>query len=237
MNSSRSSSPAATSSSSPPFPAFGCCLRGEKVFLRRLETRDIDFLYTWENDPEVWQYGDCGAEALSEGERFSREVLREFIENQQYDISRTGQIRFVICRVENRSDHGISHFPEASSSSKFSPDKTPVFIDDPVGFIDIFDYDPLKLSAGTGILICKKSDRGCGYGSEALDLVCEYAVNFLKICELWCTVRADNFSSARLFRGKDFAIINAEQKAAGESGVGCEEVLLRKIFKSRMFQS
>ena len=78
---------------------------GVKVRLRGLEAGDLEFLYRWENAPEVWQYGDCGSgaestsgdsvngvcvaddtEAGAPRERFSRDELRKFIENQQYDI-------------------------------------------------------------------------------------------------------------------------------------------------------
>ena len=31
---------------------------GEKVYLRLPNEKDIDILYIWENDPEIWEAGD-----------------------------------------------------------------------------------------------------------------------------------------------------------------------------------
>ena len=57
-------------------------LRGQNIHLRALEPSDVEAMYRWENDPAVW--GVSGTVAP-----FSREILRAFIEQQQYDIWRT----------------------------------------------------------------------------------------------------------------------------------------------------
>lgn len=178
-------------------------LTGEKVCLRTLVQGDLEFLYLWENDRSVWQYGDCGffeSEGVADDligdaavtagacssrstERFSREQLRRFIENQQYDISETGQIRFVICRRDTdciERDGGA------------------------VGFIDIFDLDPVELSADVGILICDPVNRRRGYGCEAVVLASEYAHRIVGLHELRCTVAADNTASMALFTAAGF---------------------------------
>ena len=193
----------------PLFPAAGV-----KVYLRTLEAEDLDYLYRWENDPEVWQYGDCGVDPVSAlaqergkhvlhfpstGERFSREVLRHFIENQQYDVLRTGQVRLVICR---RDIAGTGT---------------------PVGFIDLFDLDFARLRAGVGILVCDPADRRKGYGREALELAVEYARRILGLCELWCSIDAGNVASLALFAAAGFVRTNAEYAGNAEcllSGAG-----------------
>lgn len=180
------------------------------VSLRRLEPDDLEYLHRWENDPEVWQYGDCGADERGTavidgaacdtrsdpsvvGERFSRSSLRRFIENQQHDICLTGQQRLVIC-VRNTS------VPRIEPDTFGAPNT-----DTPVGFVDLFDFDPLNSSAGVGILICDPSHRGNGYGREALKLAMEYAGRILEIRTLWCTVAADNHASIALFSDAGFA--------------------------------
>ena len=188
-------------------------LTGEKVCLRRLQPGDLEFLYRWENDPAVWQYGDCGGNGccdelastdsqhdcsmnearvgtpsnnispsvvadmfpLSSSERFSREELREFIENQRYDIFITGQMRLVICHCDST-----------------------------IGFIDLFDLDPIGLSAGVGILICDPAHRGNGYGRESLELIIKYAQQVIGLNKIWCNIAADNCSSLALFSGAGF---------------------------------
>ena len=150
---------------------------GEKVCLRTLEAGDLDFLYRWENDPAVWQYGDCGAKDPVSPERFTREELCRFIENQRHGIRANEQLRLVICLCDPCSSTPLS----------------------PVGFIDIFNFDPVELRAGVGILICDPADRRRGYGREALKLAMGYANLFLGLRELWCTVAADNRASLALF--------------------------------------
>lgn len=109
---------------------------------------------------------------------FSRTTLRRFIDDQKYDLFQTRQMRLVVCLVSD---------------------------DTPVGFIDLFDFDPVNRRAGVGILICDQQDRRQGYASEALGLLCDYARDVLGLHQLWCGVGADNISSYTLFSGKGFA--------------------------------
>jgi diamine N-acetyltransferase len=144
------------------------------VRLRRLGTGDLEYLYRWENDPEVWRWGDCGAGDVADDgtgiERFSRNDLRQFIENQQYDISITGQLRLVICLEEIQ-----------------------------IGFIDLYDYDPAEMSAGVGILICDPILRGKGCGRRALALAESHARRELGLHTLWCRLEEGNTQSRNLF--------------------------------------
>lgn len=183
---------------------------GVKVSLHPLEPGDIEFLYRWENDPAVWQYGDCGANDSSgtvpDGERFSREVLREFIENQKYGIGVTGQLRLVVCLRDPAS-------PAAGRSTLQS-----------VGFVDLFDLDPAELCAGVGILICDPAHRGKGYGGEALELMCDYVRRATGLRSLWCTVTTGNLASLALFSGAGFV------RAAAPDGHALPgEIFLQKL--------
>lgn len=60
-----------------------------KVRLRALEKKDIDSLYEWENDQELWNV------SCTTGP-FSRYVLEQYIENSHLDIYSNGQLRFMI---------------------------------------------------------------------------------------------------------------------------------------------
>ncbi len=156
----------------------------QKIYLRPLEEDDLEYLHRWENEPEVWQYGDCGVEetdAASHTPRFSREELRQFIENQQSGFYANEQLRLVICRRESTPD-----------------------VDHRVGFIDLFDFDPVRLSAAVGILICDPADRRRGYGRQALALALEHARCDLGLKEINCTVAPGNPDSEALFAGAGF---------------------------------
>ena len=64
-------------------------LETEKIRLRALEPEDVEILYKWENDTNVWKISNTIAP-------FSKFILRRFIENQRHDIYETKQIRLII---------------------------------------------------------------------------------------------------------------------------------------------
>lgn len=64
-------------------------LQSDLVRLRALEPEDIDVLYTWENDTNVWRVSHTVAP-------FSKYMLRTFIEEQSRDIYETRQLRLII---------------------------------------------------------------------------------------------------------------------------------------------
>ena len=64
-------------------------LEGRTTRLRALEPGDIELMYAWENDTEIW--GVSGTLAP-----FSRHTLERFIEEQQFDIVQTRQQRLII---------------------------------------------------------------------------------------------------------------------------------------------
>lgn len=57
--------------------------------LRALEPSDVEVLYRWENDPEVWHVSGTLAP-------FSRHALEGFVEAQRYDIFQSRQQRLII---------------------------------------------------------------------------------------------------------------------------------------------
>lgn len=64
-----------------------------KIRLRAPEPADTDTLYIWENDPELWPYGDNAAP-------LSRHALAEFIRNYSGNISADGQLRLIITLLD-----------------------------------------------------------------------------------------------------------------------------------------
>ena len=82
-------------------------IEGRIVRLRAVEPDDVETMYAWENDPRVWRVSGTLAP-------FSRHMLSRFVEEQQFDIYQTRQLRLMI---EN---------PEGV----------------PVGTLDLFEFDP-----------------------------------------------------------------------------------------------
>ena len=79
-------------------------------------------------------------------EPFSKKLLTSFIAEQKRDIFEVKQKRYVI-----------------------SNQKIPT-----LGFIDLFNFEPLHRRAGVGILIIEKF-RGKGLGKKALDLLISHS--------------------------------------------------------------
>lgn len=73
------------------------------------------------------------------------------------------------------------------------------------GAIDLFDFDPHHRRAGIGILI-EAGLRGKGIGTEALQLVIDYASKTLNLHQLFCTIDFDNERSLKLFQKMGFEV-------------------------------
>ncbi|MCC7303347.1 MAG: GNAT family N-acetyltransferase [Bacteroidia bacterium] len=74
-------------------------IKGGNIFLRALEPSDVDALYQWENDPEVWRVSNTLTP-------WSRHVLEQYILSSHQDIYSTRQLRLVICSINDQSRLG-----------------------------------------------------------------------------------------------------------------------------------
>lgn len=64
-------------------------LSSSRMTLRAPEPIDVDTLYRWENDPDVWCVGNTIAP-------YSRKQLWEYIDTYEADIFKSRQLRFMI---------------------------------------------------------------------------------------------------------------------------------------------
>ncbi|MGE0090214.1 MAG: GNAT family N-acetyltransferase [Bacteroidales bacterium] len=117
---------------------------------------------------------------------FSKHVIEQFIETAQQDIFQTKQLRLMI-------------------------DKTDGDNIETIGTIDLFDFDPLHMRAGIGILITKETNRKKGYASDALNTLINYCFNTLLLHQLYCNICFDNTSSINLFTSKGFELIGIKK--------------------------
>ena len=170
-------------------------LQGLSISLRALEPEDVEAMYRWENDPAVW--GVSGTVAP-----FSREILRMFIEQQQYDTWRTHQLRLVIALNEDSRA---------------------------VGAVDLFDFDPLNRRAGVGVLVAD-GERGRGYASEALALLVEYARDVLMLNQLYCDIDTDNVACRALFAGCQFEECGVRRRWRLSADGWHDVVMLQHLF-------
>lgn len=140
-----------------------------KITLRPLEPADIDLLYEWENNMEIWNVSNTRTP-------FSKFILAEYLKESAKDIYETKQLRLVI---ENKNM-------------------------EPVGAVDLFDFDPYHMRAGIGILIHKAEDRNHGYASDALNAMFDFSLEVLGLKQLYTNISAENHASVHIFEKAGF---------------------------------
>ena len=67
-------------------------LENENIRLRAVEPEDLDRLYAWENNPQLWDVGNTR-------NPYSRYVLKQYIINSDKDIYETRQLRLMMVSV------------------------------------------------------------------------------------------------------------------------------------------
>lgn len=108
---------------------------------------------------------------------FSRYQLEQYILTASMDIYESKQLRLVISDYSNQ----------------------------PIGFIDLFEFDPVNNRAGIGIVILEANKRGKGFGKEALELLIQYSFSVLNLHQLYCQISESNNHSLNLFESLGFS--------------------------------
>ncbi len=80
-------------------------IRGKQIFLRAMEPEDVDQLYLWENDPEIWKVSNTYIP-------FSTNYLHEFINSSHNDLFIDRQLRLMICLSKEKTCIGTLDFFE-----------------------------------------------------------------------------------------------------------------------------
>ena len=114
-------------------------------------------------------------------QNYNDDELKCLIDYSMLPISLSKQIRFVICLDLNQQR---------------------------LGFIDLFDIDFTKSSAGVSLIIANKNERSKGYGSLALNKLIKYSVKELNINKLYCNILNDNLASIKCFESAGFKRIS-----------------------------
>ena len=69
-------------------------LKGKNIFLRALESEDINYLFSIENNEKYWSISDSQIP-------FSRYLLNRYLKNSNMDIYEAKQLRLVITNFQN----------------------------------------------------------------------------------------------------------------------------------------
>jgi len=75
-------------------------LKGKNLILRALEPTDVDLLYEWENDNNIWHLSNTIAP-------FSRFVLEQYVLNAEQDVYSSKQLRLMIDKIDPHQNKTI----------------------------------------------------------------------------------------------------------------------------------
>jgi diamine N-acetyltransferase len=78
-------------------------LSNDKVTLRAIEPEDIELLYSWENDPGIWEVSHTLVP-------YSRYILALYIKNADKDIYESKQLRLMIDAIDGKTIGAIDLF-------------------------------------------------------------------------------------------------------------------------------
>ena len=133
---------------------------------------------------------------------YSKFVIKRYLENAQQDIYEAKQLRLAICKDKDFRA---------------------------IGLIDLFDFDPRNRRAGIGIVIRHPLDRRQGVGSEALELLIDYAFSKLELHQLYANIDVQNEASITLFTKFGFEKIGVKKDWNLFSGKYRDEAMFQRI--------
>jgi len=108
---------------------------------------------------------------------YSKFILKQYLDNAHRDVFDIKQSRLVICLASEVR---------------------------PIGFIDLFDFEPKHQRVGLGIVIFSEGDKGKGFAYQALEMTCRYAFAHLNVHQLYANITEDNEVSINLFKKAGF---------------------------------
>lgn len=152
-------------------------IQATHIYLRALESADLELLYSFENNRSVWKVSNTITP-------FSKDILELYLHSAHQDIYTNKQLRLMICSNQTRN---------------------------PIGTIDLFDFEPLHLRVGVGVLIFEEF-RKKGYAFEAIEILKTYVKETLLMNQLYCNISESNFESIALFEKCGFQKIGIKKK-------------------------
>ncbi len=132
---------------------------------------------------------------------FSKYILQQYIANSHLDLFEAKQLRLIIQPIDNSN---------------------------PVGMIDLYDFNPIHKRAGVGIVILKEAQNK-GFASEALQLLVRYSFTILEIHQLYANVGIDNIASQHLFEKHAFKKIGVKKDWLFSNGSYKDELFYQLI--------
>jgi len=153
-----------------------------EITLKAIEPSDVSILLKWENDQSIWTISGTV-------EPLSKYKLDTYIKQTlTFDVFGLRQLRLMIHRVFDSS----------------------LDITEPIGTIDLFEFDPINKHAEVGIMLLKEY-QGQGVGKVALDQFLAYCFGNLHLHSVYANISQTNINSIKFFESYGFTKV-AEYK-------------------------
>ena len=159
------------------------------IILKALEPSDVSTLLKWENNQDIWTISET-IEPLSKYklDTYIRQTLT-------FDVFGLRQMRLMI--------HKIIHLD--------------LDITEPIGTIDLFEFDPINKHAGIGIMLLKKY-QGQGVGKIALEQFLSYCFEKLQLHSVYANISETNINSIKFFESYGFEKVAEYKEFLYENG-------------------
>ena len=99
----------------------------------------------------------------------------------------------------------------------------------PVGTIELFDFEPYHSRVGLGIMIYDKEKRRKGIAKQAVELMTDYALSELGLAQLFVNIAESNEASLNLFQKLGFELVGTKKKWLRVGQEWEDELLFQKF--------
>ena len=159
------------------------------IILKALEPADVHTLLKWENNQDIWNVSKTI-------EPFSKYKLDMYIKQTlSFDVFGLRQLRLMIHQVLNSE----------------------LDITEPIGTIELFEFDPINKNAGIGIMLLKEY-QGQGIGKTVLDQFLPYIFEKLQLHSVYANVSETNVHSINFFEDYGFTKVAEYKEFLYENG-------------------
>ncbi len=156
-------------------------IRGEGIYLRKIEYSDTANIIRWRNSDAVRSH-------FIDRRLFTAESHEAWLKNY-VEAGKADQM--IICIA-----------PDYKNAAEWNNAEDSEYI--PVGSVYIRDINPAHNKAEYGIFIGEESARGCGIGSKCAKLMIQYCFEIRHLHRLFLRVFADNTAAIRSYENAGF---------------------------------
>ena len=173
------------------------------ITLKAIEPSDVLTLLKWENDQDIWSVSET-VEPLSKYklDTYIRQTLT-------LDVFGLRQLRLMIHKVIS-SDHDIT---------------------EPIGTIELFEFNPIHKHAGLGIMLLKEY-QGQGIGKIVLDQFLAYCSEKLQVHSVYANMSETNINSIKFFENYGFEKVAEYKEFFYENGKFVSQLTYQLILKT-----